>query len=159
GYMMKESALALCLLRAGCDGELTATTFKADVAPLLAHHLSLAELRLAEREARDTLKSSAWAERPARARSRLALTEAGRREAASVLELKGWPSGAPVWNKLVRPMLAARALQVAPADVGKLGSVDFIRREILRQFLSETVRLKKLSPTHRARAAASIGAT
>jgi len=154
---MKNPALALCLLRAGCHGELMPTTFKADVAPLLAHHLSPAEVRKAEKESFDTLRSSGLAERPPRARSRLVLTEAGRQHAAPVLGLKEWPK-APVWKKLVQPVLAARALQISTSDVEKLGKVDFIRREILRQFTGETVQ-SAASQAQRARAAAAIGAT
>src|SRR5262249_44577032 len=151
---MSNPSLALCLLRAGCEGDLTATTFRSDIKPLLADTASPAELRRAERDAREVLAAGGWAKRPAGARSRLALTETGRKEAARLLGLASWPNKPASWGELVRPVLVARALQVRPADAGKLKSVDFIRREILRQFGGESVGVRKLSPAHRARAAA-----
>ncbi len=155
---MRNTALALSLLRAGCKGELTTTAFKLDVAPLLAHVASPGELRKAEQHAREALVNAGWAKRPPRARSRLSLTALGRAQTASILGLGKWSAKLPTWGKLVRPALIARALDLQPVNLSTLNSVEFLRREILRQLCGERGRVTRLSPDQRARAAAAVGA-
>src|SRR5215475_1926150 len=104
---MKDQVAALCLLRAGCSEGLTATTFQTDIKPLLVYRMSPGELRHAEKEARALLNGRGMVLRPPRARSRLELSDSGRREAAKMLGLKSWPTKETSWAKLVFAALAA----------------------------------------------------
>src|SRR5580704_12120669 len=98
---MKDRVLALCLLRAGCSEGLSPTTFATDIKPLLAYRMAPGEVRQAEKEARDHLVKWGFLIKPRRARTKLVLSDVGRREAARVVGRKAWPSRDPSWAKLV----------------------------------------------------------
>jgi hypothetical protein len=155
---MKDQVAALCLLRAGCSEGLTATTFKTDIKPLLGYRMGPGELRQAEQEARALLQARGMVVRAPRSRSRLGLSEAGRREAAVVLGLKAWPTKDPSWARLVVAALAGRALGLTAMEFGKLTRIEALRREILRRLCGRESLPARLAPADIRQASEAVGA-
>jgi len=155
---MKDGLLALCLLRAGCADGLSPSTFAADIKPLLAYRMAPGEMRLAEKEARDLLAKWGFLVRPPKARTKLVLSDSGRREAARLINRKAWPAKEPTWAKLVATALAGRALGLSEMEMGKLTTVEALRREILKRIRGIRSASTRLSSDEVRQASEAIGA-
>ena len=156
---MKDEAVALCLLRAGCADGLSTTTFKEDIKVLLAFRMGPGELRAVEQESRDLLAARGLVVKPPRARTKFILSNLGRQEAARILGLKAWPTKDPSWAKLVLSALAGRALGLSAMDFGKLTKVESLRREILRRLCGIEPAEGRLSRDNVQKASEAVEAT